>query len=68
MTSLPDDIATTKRVIDAQQEPVVAVGHSYGGAVITGAAAGKEQVKALVYIAGWALVVHHRDFDRCPGY
>ncbi|HEY9671567.1 MAG TPA: alpha/beta hydrolase [Waterburya sp.] len=54
LTSLPDDIATTKRVIDAQHGPVVAVGHSYGGAAITGAAAGKEQVKALVYIAGWA--------------
>lgn len=55
LTSLPDDIATTKRVIDAQPGPVVAVGHSYGGAVITGAAVGNPQVKALVYIAGWAL-------------
>ena len=54
LTSLPDDIATTKRVIDAQPGPVVAVGHSYGGAAITGAAAGNPQVKALVYIAGWA--------------
>jgi pimeloyl-ACP methyl ester carboxylesterase len=55
LTSLPDDIATTKRVIDAQQGPVVAVGHSYGGAVITGAAVGNPHLKALVYIAGWAL-------------
>lgn len=55
LTSLPDDIATTKRVIDAQQGPVVAVGHSYGGAAITGATVGNPQVKALVYIAGWAL-------------
>jgi pimeloyl-ACP methyl ester carboxylesterase len=54
LTSLPADIATTKRVIDAQQGAVVAVGHSYGGAAITGAAAGNPQVKALVYIAGWA--------------
>ncbi|KAB8315408.1 alpha/beta hydrolase [Tolypothrix campylonemoides VB511288] len=54
LTSLADDIATTKRVIDAQQRPVVVVGHSYGGAVITAAAAGNPQVKALVYIAGWA--------------
>jgi pimeloyl-ACP methyl ester carboxylesterase len=54
LTSLPDDIATTKRVIDAQQGPVVVVAHSYGGAVLTGAAAGNPQVKALVYIAGWA--------------
>ncbi|MBD3885053.1 alpha/beta hydrolase [Phormidium tenue FACHB-886] len=55
LISLPEDIATTKRVIDAQPGPVVAVGHSYGGAVITGAAVGNPQVKALVYIAGWAL-------------
>lgn len=55
LTSLPDDIAITKRVIDAQPGSVVVVGHSYGGAVITGAAADNPQVKALVYIAGWAL-------------
>lgn len=54
LTSLPDDIATTKRVIDAQQGPVIVVGHSYGGNVITAAAAGNPQVKALVYIAGFA--------------
>ena len=30
-----DDVAVTKRVIDAQSEPVILVGHSYGGAVIT---------------------------------
>jgi pimeloyl-ACP methyl ester carboxylesterase len=51
---LPDDIATTKRVIDAQKAPIVVVGHSYGGNVITGAAADNPQVKALVYIAGYA--------------
>lgn len=55
LISLPEDIAITKRVIDAQPGSVVAVGHSYGGAVITGAAVGNPRVKALVYIAGWAL-------------
>ena len=30
-----DDVAVTKRAIDAQSEPVILVGHSYGGAVIT---------------------------------
>ena len=40
LTSLPDDVATTKRVIDSQKGSVVVVGHSYGGAVITDAAAG----------------------------
>ena len=34
--------------------PVILVGHSYGGAVITDAATGDAGVKALVYIAGWA--------------
>ena len=54
LTSLAADVATTKRVIDAQPGDVVAVGHSYGGAVITGAAAGNAKVKALVYIAAFA--------------
>ena len=54
LASLAGDVETTKRVIDAQQGPVVAVGHSYGGAVITGAAAGNANVKALVYIAAFA--------------
>ena len=54
LTSYADDVATTRRVIDAQKGPVVAVGHSYGGAVITGAASGNANVKALVYIAAFA--------------
>lgn len=54
LTSLPDDVATTKRVIDAQKGPVVVVGHSYGGTVITDAAANNSNVKALVYLAAYA--------------
>jgi len=54
LSSLDTDVATTARVIDAQKGPVVVVGHSYGGAVITGAAAGKSNVKALVYLAAFA--------------
>lgn len=54
LASLADDIATTKRVIDAQTGPIVVVGHSYGGAVITGAATGNSNVKALVYLAAFA--------------
>jgi pimeloyl-ACP methyl ester carboxylesterase len=42
----------TKRVIDAQSGPVILVGHSYGGAVITEAGT-DPKVVALVYIAGW---------------
>ncbi|HXQ70691.1 MAG TPA: alpha/beta hydrolase, partial [Pyrinomonadaceae bacterium] len=50
LTSFSDDVATTQRVIDAQSDPVVLVGHSYGGAVITTAAVDRPNVKALVYI------------------
>lgn len=53
LESLDSGIATTKRVVDAQTRPVVLVGHSYGGAVITGAAAGNSKVKALVYLAAF---------------
>ena len=53
LTSLPDDVAVAKRVIDAQKGPVVVVGHSYAGAVITGAAGG-ENVKSLVYVDAFA--------------
>ena len=47
-----DDVAVTKRVLDAQSEPVILVGHSYGGAVIT-EAGNHPKVAALVYIAGF---------------
>jgi pimeloyl-ACP methyl ester carboxylesterase len=51
--SLEDDVAVTRRVIDAQDGPVVLVGHSYGGAVIT-EAGNHDKVAALVYIAAFA--------------
>jgi pimeloyl-ACP methyl ester carboxylesterase len=54
LTSFADDVATTKRVIDAQQGPVIVVGHSYGGAVMTRAAFDAPNVKALVYVAAFA--------------
>jgi pimeloyl-ACP methyl ester carboxylesterase len=52
-TSLADDVAVTRRVIAEQQGPVVLVGHSYGGAVIT-EAGNDPHVKALVYITAFA--------------
>src|SRR5258708_7383185 len=52
--SYAKDIETTKRVLDAQQGPIVLVGHSYGGAVIPAAAAGNPTVKSLVYVAAFA--------------
>jgi pimeloyl-ACP methyl ester carboxylesterase len=51
--SLEGDVAASKRIIDAQGEPVILVGHSYGGAVITGAGS-DPSVAALVYIAAFA--------------
>jgi len=54
MASIDGDVTVTKRLIDAQKGPVVVVGHSYGGAVITGAAAGDPHVKALVYLSAFA--------------
>jgi pimeloyl-ACP methyl ester carboxylesterase len=51
--SLDDDVAVTRRVIDTQGGPVVLVGHSYGGAVIT-EAGNHDNVAALVYIAAFA--------------
>ena len=54
LTSLAADAQATKRVVDALNGPVVMAGHSWGGAVITEAAAGDARVKALVYIAAFA--------------
>ncbi|HSR92993.1 MAG TPA: alpha/beta hydrolase [Gemmatimonadales bacterium] len=51
--SLAGDVEVTKRVIAAQDGPVVLVGHSYGGAVIT-EAGNDPKVEALVYIAAFA--------------
>jgi pimeloyl-ACP methyl ester carboxylesterase len=55
LTSMADDITVTKRLLSLQTGPTVLVGHSYGGAVISGAAEGVPQVKALVYITAFAL-------------
>ena len=49
-TSLAEDVDATKRAIDLQTGPVVLVGHSYGGSVITEAGA-DPKVGALVYVA-----------------
>ena len=52
-TSLADDVAATKRVLDAQSGPVILVGHSYGGAVVTEAGT-DPKVAGVVYIAAFA--------------
>jgi pimeloyl-ACP methyl ester carboxylesterase len=51
--SLADDVAVTRRVIAAQNGPVILVGHSYGGAVIT-EAGNDPKVAGLVYITAFA--------------
>ena len=51
--SLAGDVEATRRVIAAQDGPVVLVGHSYGGAVIT-EAGNDPKVAGLVYIAAFA--------------
>jgi len=51
LTGLSDDVAATRRVIDQQDGPVILVGHSYGGTVITIAGV-DPKVRALVYVAG----------------
>ena len=51
--SLTDDVRVTKRVIAAQNGPVILVGHSYGGVVITEAGNDPRAV-GLVYIAAFA--------------
>src|SRR5580700_5584182 len=53
-TSYADDQKYTKAAIDAMDGPVVLVGHSYGGSVIT-EAGNHPEVRALVYIAAFAL-------------
>jgi pimeloyl-ACP methyl ester carboxylesterase len=53
LTSLEDDVAATKRILDRQDGPCILVGHSYGGAVITEAGL-DAHVVGLVYIAAHA--------------
>ena len=52
LTSLTDDTAALRRVIERTTGPVILVGHAYAGAVI--AAAHDDRVKSLVYIAAFA--------------
>ncbi|GAB3786316.1 alpha/beta hydrolase [Spirosoma horti] len=53
LTSLADDVAATKRAIELQDGPVLLVGHSWGGVVIT-EAGNHEKVAGLVYVAAAA--------------
>ncbi|CUR62453.1 conserved hypothetical protein [metagenome] len=50
LTSLEDDVAATRRVLDLQDGPTILVGHSWGGSVITEAGV-HDKVAGLVYVA-----------------
>jgi pimeloyl-ACP methyl ester carboxylesterase len=53
LSSIADDVASTNRTINAQDGPVLLVGHSYGGAVIT-EAGNNPKVAGLVYVSAFA--------------
>jgi pimeloyl-ACP methyl ester carboxylesterase len=55
LRSVTSDAENVSRAIDSVGGPVLLVGHSYGGAVITEAASGNSNVVGLVYVAGFAL-------------
>ena len=62
LSSLEDDVAVTERAIEKQNGPVVLVGHSWGGSVIT--QAGKsDKVSALVYVAAFVPEVGESTLD-----
>jgi pimeloyl-ACP methyl ester carboxylesterase len=53
LRDLRSDAAYVAALLRSIEGPIVMVGHSYGGAVISNAATGNDQVTALVYINGW---------------
>jgi pimeloyl-ACP methyl ester carboxylesterase len=53
LTSLADDVATTERALALRTRPVLLVGHSYAGAVIT-EAGNDPKVASLLYVAAYA--------------
>lgn len=68
LTSLADDAATVARALDALDEPAVLVGHSYGGAVISRAATGRDDVRHLVYVAAILLDGDDTFLERSAAY
>ena len=72
LTSFQEDVAATKRVLAAQDGPVILVGHSYGGVVIT-EAGNDSKVIGLVYVAAFApdagqsIVEISKDFPKPIG-
>ncbi|WP_186785476.1 alpha/beta fold hydrolase [Streptomyces misionensis] len=70
LRGLASDAAYIRSVLDSVNGPIVLVGHSYGGAVISQAAAGSRQVEALVYIAAFVPEIGESALqltDKFPG-
>jgi pimeloyl-ACP methyl ester carboxylesterase len=70
LRSLKSDSDYVSRVVKNVNGPVVLVGHSYGGSIITNAATGADNVKALVYVAAYAPEAGESAFDltgKFPG-
>ena len=66
-TSLKDDVARLRQVLRRQSGPVVLVGHSYGGQIMTALGADSAGVAALVYVAALAhLIVDEQGFAWLP--
>ncbi|MGA0594961.1 alpha/beta fold hydrolase [Enterovirga sp. CN4-39] len=63
LTSLAEDVAATRRVIDRQDGPTILVGHSYGGTVITETGI-HPKVTGLVYVSALAPDVHESTIDQ----
>src|SRR6202011_2928522 len=55
LTSLADDVARMRQVLEFQNGPTIAVGHSYGGQVITALGSNAPNVVGLVYVAAFGL-------------
>jgi pimeloyl-ACP methyl ester carboxylesterase len=70
LRSLAGDSAYVSALVKTIPGPVILVGHSYGGSVISNAALGHDNVKALVYVAGFALAAGESTFGmsaKFPG-
>lgn len=55
LSSLPDDVARLRQVLEVQDGPTIVVGHSYGGQIVTALGDEAPNVIGLVYIAAFAL-------------
>jgi pimeloyl-ACP methyl ester carboxylesterase len=70
LRSVAGDAESVASILEAVEGPIVLVGHSYGGSVISNAARDKDNVKALVYVAGFAPEEGENAFElsgRFPG-